>query len=140
VPSLFTRIIAREIPGHFVWDDERAVAFLSINPMNPGHTLVVPREEVDHWIDLEPSLAGHLFQVGQWIGRAQREAWHPRRVGVMVVGDEVPHVHLHIVPINHAGELSFAHADPSPAPDALAGAAAKLRDALRALGAPHVAE
>jgi len=138
--SIFTRIIEGELPGRFVWRDDRAVAFLSINPMRPGHTLVVPRDEVDHWIDLDPELAGHLIRVGQWVGRAQQAAFSPRRIGVLVVGDEVPHVHLHIVPINNAGELSFAHADSSPAPEALDDAAARIRAELRELGAPGVSD
>ena len=70
--TIFSRIIAGELPGRFVWKDDRAVAFLSIAPMMPGHTLVVPRDEVDHWIDLEPPLAAHLFTVAQAIGRAQQ--------------------------------------------------------------------
>ncbi|MGQ0823561.1 MAG: HIT family protein [Actinomycetota bacterium] len=140
MPTVFTRIINGELPGTFVWRDDRVVALLSINPMKPGHTLVVPRDEVDHWIDLDPDLAGHLFQVAQWVGRGQERAWQPRRVGVLVVGDEVPHVHLHIVPINSPGELSFANADPAPASDALADAATRLRNALRELGAPGIAE
>ena len=140
MPSVFTRIIDGELPGKFVWRDDRVVAFLSINPMMPGHTLVVPRDEVDHWIDLDPDLAGHLFQVAQWIGKAQDAVWHPRRVGIMVVGDEVPHVHLHIVPINSPGQLSFASADPAPTPESLEDAATRVRAALRNLGAPSVAE
>jgi histidine triad (HIT) family protein len=138
--TIFTKIIDGEIPGTFVWRDPRCVAFLSIAPMTAGHTLVVPREEVDHWVDLEPELAQHLFGVAQTIGRAQREAFDPRRIGVMIVGDEVPHTHLHVVPINSAGELSFAHADPNPAPGSLDAAAGKIREALRNQGATGVAE
>jgi histidine triad (HIT) family protein len=140
VPSIFSKIIAGEIPGTFVWKDDRCVAFLSIAPMMPGHTLVVPRDEVDHWIDLEPALAQHLFIVAQTIGKAQREAFSPRRVGVMIVGDEVPHTHLHVVPINSAGELSFAHADANPPAGSVDEAAAKLRAALRDLGEKDVAD
>ena len=134
MPSIFTRIIDGEIPGRFVWRDDRAVAFLSIEPMRPGHVLVVPRTEVDHWIDLEPELAAHLFTVAQQIGRAQQAEWNPRRVGVMIVGDEVPHVHIHVVPINAAGELSFAGVDRSPAADALDDAAERIRARLREMG------
>jgi histidine triad (HIT) family protein len=140
VPSIFTKIIDGEIPGTFVWKDDRCVAFLSIAPMKPGHTLVVPRDEVDHWIDLAPDLARHLFTVAQTIGKAQQQAFSPRRVGVMIVGDEVPHTHIHVVPINAAGELSFAHADPNPPEGAVADAADKLRGALRDQGAEHVAD
>jgi histidine triad (HIT) family protein len=138
MPTIFSRIIAGDIPGRFVWADDRAVAFLSIGPMMPGHTLVVPREEVDHWIDLDPALAAHLFQVAQWIGRAQEQVWHPARIGLLIVGEEVPHAHLHVVPINHPNELSFAHVDATPDPDAMDDAAARLRAALRELGAPSV--
>ena len=134
MPTIFSRIISGEFPGRFVWRDSRAVAFLSIEPMQPGHVLVVPRDEIDHWIDLEPDLASHLFLVAQKIGRAQKLEWNPLRVGVLIVGEEVPHVHLHVVPINNVGELSFAGVDRSPAPEALDGAAARLRARLRELG------
>ena len=77
MPTIFTRIIDGEMPGMFVWRDPECVAFLSINPMHTGHTLVVPRAEVDHWIDLDPELAAHLFQVAQTIGQAQRPALSP---------------------------------------------------------------
>ena len=140
MPSIFTKIIDGEIPGVFVWRDAQCVAFLSTGPMMPGHTLVVPRLEVDHWIDLEPVLARHLFTVAQTIGKAQEHAFHPRRIGVMIVGDEVPHTHIHVVPINSAGELSFAHADNNPPEGSLEAAAEKIRAALRDLGAEDVAE
>ena len=140
MPSIFTRIIDGEIPGVFVWRDPRCVGILSIAPMTPGHTLVVPRQEVDHWIDLEPVLARHLFTVAQTIGKAQYQAFKPRRIGVMIVGDEVPHTHIHVVPINSAAELSFAHADHNPPESSLEEAAEKIRAALRDLGAEYVAE
>ena len=140
MPTIFSRIIDGELPGRFVWKDDDAVAFLSIAPMMPGHTLVVPRAEVDHWIDLEPDLAGHLFQVAQWIGRAQQRVWNPARVGMLIVGEEVPHTHLHVVPINRPDELTFAHADPSPDLDALEQFAVRLRVRLRELGRTEVSE
>ena len=134
MPTIFSRIISGEFPGRFVWRDDRVVAFLSIEPMRPGHVLVVPREEVDHWIDLDPALASHLFLVAQQIGLAQRLEWNPARVGVLIVGEEVPHVHIHVVPINTPGELSFAGVDRSPSPEALDDAAERLRARLRELG------
>jgi histidine triad (HIT) family protein len=137
VPSIFSRIIAGEIPGTFVWRDDRAVAFMSIAPMMPGHTLVVPRKEVDHWIDLQPELAAHLFAVAQQIGRAQDLEWKPRRIGMLIVGEEVPHTHLHVVPINAPDELSFARAHPVGA-DALDDAATRIRARLRELGRSEV--
>jgi histidine triad (HIT) family protein len=137
--SVFTRIIDGELPGVFVWRDPECVALLSINPMHPGHTLVVPRVEVDHWIDLDPALAGHLFRVAQLIGRAQHHALAPRRIGVIIAGDEVPHTHLHVVPFDSVAELSFQHADPDPPAGSLDAAAEKIRDALTKLGAEYVA-
>ena len=137
MPSIFSRIIDGELPGRFVWRDDRVVAFLSIEPMRPGHVLVVPRDEVDHWIDLEPELAAHLFTVAQQIGLAQNAEWNPRRVGVLIVGEEVPHVHIHVVPINEPGELSFANVDRSPAPEALDDAAERIRARLREMGRPE---
>ena len=140
MPSIFSRIIAGELPGTFVWKDARAVAFLSIAPMMPGHTLVVPRDEVDHWIDLDPALAAHLFAVAQQIGLAQDLEWKPRRIGLLIVGEEVPHTHLHVVPINHPEELTFAHADPSPDFDMIDDAAVRLRARLRELGHAEVSD
>jgi histidine triad (HIT) family protein len=134
MPTIFTRIINGEIPGRFVWNDDRVVAFLTIEPMMPGHTLVVTREEIDHWIDCDPELTAHVFQVAQAIGKAQDAEWHPRRVGVLVVGEEVPHVHVHVVPINQPDELSFAHVERDASPEALDDAAERIRTRLRAMG------
>ena len=134
MPTIFSRIISGEFPGRFVWRDSTVVAFLSIEPMRPGHMLVVPREEVDHWIDLDAKLAAHLFVVAQQIGRAQQLEWNPQRVGALIVGEEVPHVHIHVVPINNVSELSFAGVDRSPASDAMDDAAERLRARLRELG------
>ena len=137
--TLFTKIIAGELPGRFVWKDDRAVAFLSIHPLKPGHTLVVPREEVDHWLDLSPELLDHLGRVAQAIGKAQQRAFAPARVGLMLAGLEVPHVHYHVVPIDGVSDLDFARQDTNATPAALDAAAQSLRDALRALGHAEVA-
>jgi histidine triad (HIT) family protein len=134
VPTLFTRIISGELPGHFVWRDERSVAFLSIHPLRPGHALVVSRDEVDHWLDLAPDLAAHLMKVAQAIGIAQQHAFKPTKVGLMIAGLEVPHVHLHVVPITGVHDLDFANQDLHAKPADLERAAATLRAALRSLG------
>ncbi|CAN5513976.1 HIT family protein [soil metagenome] len=128
--SIFTRIIEGELPGRFVWRDERCVAFLSINPLRPGHTLVVPIAEVDHWIDLEPDLAAHLMGVAQIIARAQQAAFSPVKVALLTLGLEVPHTHLHLVPIDHEADVHFEQADPDPDPAALDDAADRIRVAL----------
>ncbi|RPI22310.1 MAG: HIT family protein [Actinobacteria bacterium] len=138
--SVFTRIIEGEFPGRFVWRDERVVAFLTIAPISPGHTLVVPIEEVDHWIDLDDDLLAHLSAVAKAIGRAQQEAFRPAKVALLAAGLEVPHVHLHVFPIDSEGDISFAKAD-HHAPDAsLDEAAARIRGALRRFGHPEVSD
>lgn len=139
MPSVFTRIIEGELPGRFVWRDEVCVAFLTINPFRPGHTLVVPRVEVDHWIDVDPDVLAHLVRVAREIGAAQMDAFSPERIGLLLAGLEVPHVHLHVVPIEGVHDLDFANADPDPGAAALDDAAARLRAALVARGAAGAA-
>jgi diadenosine tetraphosphate (Ap4A) HIT family hydrolase len=135
--TIFTRIIDGEIPGTFVWRDERCVAFMSINPMAFGHTLVVPIEEVDHWVDASTELTDHLFRVTRHIAVAQERAFSPERVGVIIAGYEVPHTHIHVIPTNDMGELSFANAVASVDRDDLDRAAGAIRSALRHLGHDH---
>ena len=129
--TLFTRIIEGEIPGRFVWRDDRAVGFLTIAPITPGHVLVVPVAAVDHWVDLEPDLAAHLMHVAQHIGEAQMAVFRPVRIGMIIAGLEVPHCHLHLIPIDAESDLSFAKADHDPDPAALDSAMTRLRDQLR---------
>lgn len=135
--TVFTRIIDGELPGEFVWRDDRCVAFMSINPMAPGHVLVVPIEEIDHWIDASPELAAHLFSVAQVIGRAQSAVFRCERIGVMVAGYEVPHAHIHVVPTSTMAELSFANAAESVEPALLVHWAARIRAALDGSGVHH---
>ncbi len=137
--TLFTKIIDGDIPGRFVWRDDDVVAFLTINPIAVGHALVVPRVEIDHWLDLPGPIASRCTEVAQAVGRAQMQAFSPARVGLIIAGLEVPHAHLHVIPIETESDLSFARADPSPDPAALDRAAERLRLALRALGHAEVA-
>lgn len=138
--SIFTRIIEGELPGRFVWKDERAVAFLTIAPIRKGHTLVVPREEIDHWLDLPPDLARHLTDVAQSVGKAIQRAFSPVKVGMMIAGLEVPHVHLHVTPIWDLDDLNFRNQQRDPDPADLDDAAERIRAALRELGFPQVAD
>jgi len=140
MPTIFTRIIEGELPATFVWRDRRCVAFLTINPLQPGHTLVVPVEEVDHWIDADPDLTSHLAAVAQSIGRAQQAAFSPTKVGLMIAGLEVPHLHLHVVPIRDVHDLDFANAATSVDPAELEAAATAIRSELRAAGEPGVSD
>jgi len=130
MPTVFTRIISGELPGTFVHRDELCVAFMSINPLAPGHTLVVPIDEVDHWVDLSVELAAHLFAVAHRIGRAQQQAFACDRIGLIIAGYEVPHTHLHVIPTRHMGHLNFANAAASVSPDDLRAAADAIIAAL----------
>lgn len=132
--SIFSRIIAGEIPGRFIWADEACVAFLTIEPLAPGHTLVVPRQEIDHWIDLDRDLTGHIFDIARLIGEAIRYAFEPRRVGLMVQGFEVPHAHLHVWPAQSPEDFDLGRAERSPDPGEMDAAGEKLRAALAELG------
>ena len=134
MPTLFTRIINREIPGRFVYEDETVVAFLTIAPIRPGHTLVVPKEEIDHWIDMPSGLASHVTAVAQHVARAIQAAFPCEKVGLMVAGLEVPHTHLHLVPIDSIGDMDFGKQDSKASAESLDGAAEKIRAALGALG------
>jgi histidine triad (HIT) family protein len=132
MPTIFTRIIAGEIPGTFVHRDDQCVVFMSINPLAPGHALVVPIAEVEHWVDLSPELSAHLFDVARRVGRAQKLVFACERVGLIVAGYEVPHTHIHVIPTEHMGQLNFANAATSVDRDALQSAAAAIRAAMQA--------
>jgi histidine triad (HIT) family protein len=137
VATIFTRIINGEIPCTFVWRDDRCVVFLSINPISPGHALVVPVEEIDHWVDAESELNRHLFGVAQIIGRAQKSAFDCDRIGLIIAGYEIPHLHLHVIPTTSIREFNFALAG-AATQEELAIAADLLRDQLRAQGHTEV--
>ena len=124
--TIFSRIIAGDIPGTFVHRDEHCVVFMSINPLARGHALVVPVAEVDHWVDLEPALAAHLFAVAHRVGRAQQAAFECERVGLIIAGYEVPHAHLHIVPTSSMRQLDFSNAAGSVDRSDLEAAAAAI--------------
>lgn len=137
--TIFTKIIDGEIPGTFVWRDDHCVAFMSINSLRAGHVLVVPRLEVDHWLDCPADLRDHLFAVAQTIGKALEEVYAPEKVGLMIAGLEVPHLHIHVVPIDGVHDLDFANAAASVERDELDGAANSIREALENHGAAGVA-
>jgi histidine triad (HIT) family protein len=132
--TIFTRIIEGEIPGRFVWRDDDVVAFLPIALLAPGHTLVVPIQPVDHWIDLDPALNAKVWAVAQTVSQALQSIYRPTKVGVLVVGEEVPHAHVHLVPFTQLSQMSFANQDTDPSAEALDEQAEALRAALRAAG------
>lgn len=129
--TLFTKIINGELPGRFVWKDPDVVAFLSIGPITDGHTLVVPRQEVDDWTDIEPELLNKLNSVARVVGRAQKRAFGSERAGLMVAGFEVPHLHVHVWPTNSLADFDLSRADTDPKEAHLDDNAERLRAALR---------
>ncbi len=136
--TIFTQIIDGKLPARFVWKDDVCVVFLSNRPLRPGHALVVPREEVDHWIDLDPDTLTHLAETAQVIGRAQMAGFKPERIGMMLAGLEVPHCHFHVVPIRGLHDLDFGNQDPNPDPVMMDEAAETIRGKLRSLGYSQV--
>jgi diadenosine tetraphosphate (Ap4A) HIT family hydrolase len=131
--TIFTRIIQGEIPGTFVYKDEACVAFMSINPMADGHVLVIPRDEVDHWVDLSPYIASHLFEVSHRISRALSVVFPCEKVGLIIAGYEVNHCHIHLIPTTNMGQLSFANAASSVERSTLEAHAEKITTALASL-------
>ena len=134
MPSVFTMIINRDLPGRFVYEDDDVVAFLTIEPMTQGHTLVVPRAEVDNWQDLDPELFNKVMAVSQKIGRAVCQAFDTERAGVIIAGLEVPHLHVHVFPARNLSDFGFANVDRNPSPESLDEAQAKIIAALGTVG------
>ena len=131
--SIFTKILAGELPGHFVWKDELCFAIMTIQPIRRGHMIVIPNQEVDHWDDVPPATAAHLMTVCQQITKGLKAVVPSKRVGLSVVGLEVPHTHIHLIPIDTMSDMEFRFAKPVPAEE-LAQTAASIRAALVAQG------
>lgn len=125
--SLFTRIINGEIPCHKISEDENYLAFLDIRPINPGHTLVIPKKEIDYLFDVDDDLLGGMMVFAKKIAQAIEKEVECKRIGVMVAGLEVPHAHIHLIPIFGIPDLNFANAKPADN-DALAQLAEKIRN------------
>lgn len=134
MPTIFSRIIDKEIPGRFVWEDDTCVAFLTAGPLTDGHTLVVPREELDQWLDADADLVAHLTRVAHTIGLAQRAQWGSARAGLLVQGFEVPHLHVHVWPVNSPADFDLRNVQQDPDPARMDESARRLRERLRADG------
>lgn len=130
MPTVFTRIINREIPGHIIAEDDRFIAFLDIMPLVNGHVLVVPKKEVDYIFDLDDQTLADLHLFSKKVATALKKAIPCRRIGVAVVGLEVPHVHIHLVPMNAMGDINFTRPKLKPSHEELAATAEKIRKAL----------
>lgn len=132
--SIFTQIINGDLPGRFVWKDGQAVGFLTINPVTPGHVLVVPRKEIDHWEQIDTPTFTHLSSVCQQIGRAVRTAYDAPRMGLLIAGLEVPHLHMHVFPAWSEELFDLREAETDPDPAVLDESARRIRASLRAMG------
>lgn len=131
--SIFTKIINRELPGRFVYEDDDVVAFLTIEPMTQGHTLVVPRAEIDQWQGVESEAFGRVMSVSQLIGKAVTKAFQAERAGLIIAGLEVPHLHVHVFPARNLSDFGFANVDRNPSVESLDEAQAKIKAALAQL-------
>ncbi|CAM2885676.1 HIT family protein [Mycobacterium intermedium] len=131
--SIFTKIINRELPGRFVYEDDDVVAFLTIEPMTQGHTLVVPRAEIDQWQNVDAQTFGRVMSVAQLIGKAVTKAFQAERAGLIIAGLEVPHLHVHVFPTRSLSDFGFANVDRNPSPESLDDAQARIKAALAQL-------
>jgi len=128
--SIFTKIIDREIPGYIIAEDDNYIAFLDINPLVLGHCLVVPKKEIDYIFDLEEDTLAGLTLFAQKVAKGLKAAVPCKRIGVAVIGLEVPHVHIHLVPMNSMGDINFTKPKLNPAKEELSEIAAKISAAL----------
>ncbi len=127
MPSIFTRIVNGEIPCHKVAEDDHYLAFLDINPVREGHTLVIPKLEVDRFFDLPDEVLAGIMPFARQVARRIETVVPCNRVGVSVVGLEVPHAHVHLIPIDGVHDMEFSRPRPQFTPEDLAALAARLR-------------
>lgn len=131
--TLFSKIINREIPGYIVAEDEKHIAFLDIYPLVLGHTLVVPKKEVDYIFDMDSNELAELMVFAQKVAKAMKKVVPCNRIGVSVIGLEVPHTHIHLVPINTIGDINFSKEKLAPAKDQMIEWTEKIKEAYASL-------
>lgn len=130
MPSVFSRIVAGEIPCHKIAETETCLAFLDVNPLKEGHTLVIPKAETDYFFDLPEETISELMVFSKQVARAIKHAIACKRVGITVIGLEVPHAHVHLIPINIVGDMNFEKQKLNPGTDQLKATAEKIRKHL----------
>ena len=131
--SIFTQIINKQIPGHFVWEDDLCIAIMTIMPIREGHCMVIPKQEVDHWDDVPEDTARHLMCVCQKVAKAVKAVVPCRRIGLSIIGIEVPHTHIHLMPMDTTADMDFKNARETDQ-DALAATASRIREVLKEQG------
>ena len=127
--SIFTKIVEREIPAHIVAEDDKYLAFLDINPLVEGHTLVIPKKEEDYIFDLDHQTLAGLFSFSKGVAKAIEKVVECERIGISVIGLEVPHAHVHLIPINAVDDMNFSRMKLSPSKEELAETAKKIKEA-----------
>ena len=129
--SIFSRIVAGEIPCHKVAEDEEFFAFLDINPVAMGHTLVIPKEEIDYIFDIENPMLGRMMAFAKRVAAAQETAIPCKRIGLAVMGLEVPHAHIHLIPITKESDMYFGGKKLDVTQEVLADTAARIRNVFK---------
>lgn len=130
MPSIFSKIINREIPGHIVAENEDFIAFLDINPLVMGHVLVVPKKEVDYIFELDDEIYSGLILFAKKVAISIKNVVSCKRIGVAVIGLEVPHVHIHLVPLNTMNDINFTKPKLNPSSKELTETAEKIKQHL----------
>lgn len=128
--SIFTKIINREIPGYIIAEDDRFIAFLDVMPLVEGHTLIVPKKEIDYIFDLDDTMLAEMMVFVKTVAIAIKKAIPCKRIGVAVIGLEVPHTHVHLVPMNTMGDINFTKPKLSVAPERMKTLAEKIKSEL----------
>ena len=130
MPTIFTKIINREIPGHIVAENEYAIAFLDIRPLTKGHTLVVPKQEVDYLFDLEDEAYIQLNLFAKQVAAGLKKVIACQRIATAVIGLEVPHAHIHLIPINSMSDANFSNPKLTLSDDEMTQIATEIRSAV----------
>jgi histidine triad (HIT) family protein len=124
--SIFTKIINREIPAYILAEDENFIAFLDVMPLVPGHALVVPKKEVNYIFDLDDEILGEISVFAKKVAKAIQKAVPCKRIGVAIIGLEVPHAHIHLVPLNTVNDINFSQPKMKPTPEELRETARRI--------------
>ena len=128
--TIFTKIVKGEIPAYKIAEDERYLAFLDVSPLQKGHTLVIPKAQIDYIFDLEDTLLADMLVFAKKVAHAVKKATACSRVGVAVIGLEVPHAHVHLIPINQMSDMSFSQPKKKFKPEEMEEIAAKIKEQL----------
>lgn len=129
--SIFSKIVNKEIPAHIVAEDENFLAFMDVSPLVMGHVLVIPKKEVDYIFDIEDELYSGLLLFAKKVAKGVKIAFPCKKVGVAVIGLEVPHAHIHLIPMNNVNDMNFSQPKLAPSQEELAAAAARIKEELK---------